>query len=125
MLNSYKELLVWNKSVKLTEEIYRLTSLYPKEEIFGITSQSRRAVVAIPSNIAEGYSRKTRTEYCRFVNIAFASAAELETQLIIAKRLKMTAEKNFEKSEHLLNEVQRMLKVLELKLRSNLKFTTP
>jgi len=117
-LQSYKELIVWQKSIELTIEVYRLTALYPKQELFGLVSQSRRAIVGIPSNIAEGYSRKNRPEYSRFINIAFASAAELETQLIIAKKLKFADLKDFEKSEELLQEVLRMLNSLENKLRS-------
>jgi len=70
----------------LVMEIYRLTRLYPKEELYGITSQSRRAAVSIPSNLAEGYTRKHRQEYAQFTRVAFASGAELETQLIIAKK---------------------------------------
>lgn len=117
-LRSYKELIVWQKSVELAVEIYRLTDLYPKSELFGIISQSRRAVVSIASNIAEGYSRKNRREYSHFINIAYASAAELETHLIIARRLKFAPEKDFEKSESLLQETLRMLNVLEDKIRS-------
>lgn len=80
-------------------------------------SQSRRAAVGIPSNIAEDYSRKTRPDYGHFINIAYASGAELETQLIIAKRLKFADADEFRKSELLLQEVMSMLNVLEDKLR--------
>src|SRR3989344_9055573 len=114
-LGSYKELIVWQRSIELTTEMYRLTSLFPKSELFCIVSQLRRAVIGIPSNIAEGYSRKNRKEYCRFINIAYASGAEVETQLIIAKNLKMAEEEEFSKSGALLQEVLSMLKVLERK----------
>ena len=116
-LRSYKELVVWQRSIELTIEVYRLTSLYPKSELFGLTAQSRRAAIGIPSNISEGYSRKSRLDYAHFINIAFASGAELETQLIIAKKLKLTDQKEFEKAEHLLQEVMSMLNVLEYKIR--------
>jgi four helix bundle protein len=90
----------------------------PRSEIFGLVSQSRRAAVGVPANIAEGYSRRNRAEYSRFINIAFASAAELETHLIIAKELKLAPLMEFKHSEHLLLEVLRMLRTLEEKLRS-------
>ena len=117
-LKSYKELIVWHRSIELTVEVYRLTELFPKSEMFGICSQMRRASVSIPSNIAEGYSRKNRLEYSRFIKIAYASAAELETQILIAQKLKLTSEKEFIKSDQLLQEVLRMLNSLENKLRS-------
>src|SRR3989344_2642604 len=109
MLTSYQELLVWQKEIELVIEVYRLTKLYPKEELYGITSQTRRAVVSMPSNIAEGYARKHRPEYIQFARIAFGSGAELETLLTIAKRLQFVPKEEFEKSEALLGEVMRML----------------
>lgn len=109
MLTSYQQLKVWQKSIELVVEIYRLTKLYPKEELYGITSQSRRAAVSIASNIAEGYTRKHRQEYIQFTRVAFGSGAELETQLVIAKKLKFAPLEEFKKSEELLNEVMRML----------------
>jgi len=109
MLTSYQQLKVWQKSIDLVAEVYRLTKLYPKEELYGITIQSRRAAVSIPSNIAEGYTRKHRQEYIQFIRIAFGSGAELETQLIIGKKLKFAPPEEFKKSEDLLNEVMKML----------------
>ena len=112
MLTSYQQLIVWQKSIELVVEIYRLTRLYPKEEQYGIVSQLRRAVVSIPSNIAEGYSRKHRQEYAHFIRIAFSSGAEAETQLIISERLQFAPLKEFQKSKQLLNEVMKMLNKL-------------
>jgi four helix bundle protein len=112
MLTSYKQLIVWQKSIDLVIEVYRLTKFYPKEELYAITNQTRRAVVSIPTNTAEGYTRKHRQEYVQFLRIAFASGAELETLLIIAKKLKLSPIKEFEKSEKLLNEVMKMLNAL-------------
>ncbi|MEK7498918.1 MAG: four helix bundle protein [Patescibacteria group bacterium] len=112
MLTSYQELNVWKKSIELVTKIYILTKLYPKEELYGMTSQSRRAAISIPSNIAEGYTRKHRQEYIQFTRIAFASGAELETQLVIAKKLQLAPEKEFQKSEELLNEIMKMLNKL-------------
>ncbi len=87
-LKSYKELIVWQKSIRLVEEIYRLTARFPSCELYGLTSQMRRASVSIPSNIAEGYARKSQKEYRQFYAISYGSALELETQYIIAKKLK-------------------------------------
>ena len=109
MFNSYKELIVWQKGIELVVKIYALTKLYPKEEIYGLTSQTRRAAVSIPANIAEGFARKHRQEYCQFIRIAFASGAELETHLTIARELKFIPEKDFEPLEKLLNEIMKML----------------
>lgn len=109
MLTSYKDLTVWQKSVELVVAIYGLTKLFPKEELYGLVMQMRRAAVSIPSNIAEGYSRRHRLEYSQFVKIAFSSGAELETQVIIAKKLKLAPVESFEVSENLLDEVMKML----------------
>jgi len=72
-MKMYKDLIVWQKSMRLVTEIYRYTTAYPKDEIFGLTSQIRRSAVSIPSNIAEGYGRKSTNEYLRFLQIAMAS----------------------------------------------------
>ncbi|MBI5079466.1 four helix bundle protein [Candidatus Wolfebacteria bacterium] len=116
MINSYKDLIVWQKSIELVVEIYHLTNLFPKSEIYGLTNQMRRSAVSISSNIAEGYSRKHRQEYIQFIRIAFGSGAELETQIIIAKRLKLASSDKFNKSEALLNEVMKMLNKLNSSL---------
>ncbi|HEY4497091.1 MAG TPA: four helix bundle protein [Candidatus Paceibacterota bacterium] len=108
-MKSYKELIVWQKSVELVEEIYKLTPFFPKDEIYGISSQMKRAVVSIPSNIAEGFVRKHNKEFQQFIRTAFGSAAELETQLIIAKKLRLAPSNNFNKIEALLNEILKML----------------
>ena len=112
MLNSYKELTVWQKSIELVVGAYHLTKLFPKEETYGLISQMRRAATSIPANIAEGYSRGHRLEYIQFIRIAFGSGAELETHLVIAKRLNFAPAKEFEKIEGLLSEVMKMLHAL-------------
>lgn len=119
MLNSYKELRVWQKSIDFVEEIYRLTHIFPREELYGITSQMRRSALSIPSNIAEGYSRKHRQEYRQFIRVAFGSGAELETQLLIAKRLKLVPLQEFQKSEEILTEIMKMLNKLVSALSSS------
>lgn len=108
-IKTYKELIVWKKSMELVGEIYLLTEKFPKIEIYGIISQMRRSAVSIPSNIAEGYGRKSQKEYSQFYSIAYGSALELETQLIISKNLKFTKDQEFTKSEPLLTEVLKML----------------
>ena len=81
-IESFKDLIVWQKSMSLVKEVYVITSNFPKSEIYGLTSQMRRAAVSIPSNIAEGKKRKTKNDYVQFLRIANGSAAELETQLL-------------------------------------------
>ncbi len=117
MLNSHKELIVWQKSIELTKHIYLLTNNFPKDEIYGITSQMRRATISIPSNIAEGYSRRNLKEYLQFLRIAYGSANELETQIIIAKNLYQ--EINYLTVENLLQEILKMLNAMISKLENN------
>ncbi len=116
-LKSYKELIVWQKAVMLVKEIYLLTNEFPKSEMYGITSQMRRSAVSIPSNIAEGYGRNSQKEYAQYYSIAYGSALELETQIIIAKELKFTEKNLFIKSESLLEEVLKMLNVMRRKVK--------
>ena len=86
-MNSYKDQVVWQKAIDLTIEIYSLTNLFPKEEMYGLVSQIRRSAVSIPSNIAEGQARKYHQQFSHFLSIAQGSLAELETQIIIAMKL--------------------------------------
>ena len=86
-MSSYKDLLVWQKSIQLVTEVYRLSKTLPKEEIYGLVSQMQRAAVSIPSNIAEEHDRNSDKEFSQFLCVARGSLAELETQLIIAKNL--------------------------------------
>jgi len=113
-LNSYKDLKVWQRGIELVNEVYKITSQFPKNEIYGLAIQMRRAVVSIPSNIAEGYLRKNLKEYLQFLRVAYGSAAELETQLIIAKDLYQNI--NYSRAESLLEEIQKMLNTLIQKL---------
>ena len=89
-MSSYKELIVWQKSIQLVTDIYKLTKTFPKEEIYGLASQMQRAVVSIPSNIAEGNDRNSSKEFSQFLRIARGSLAELETQIIISEKLEYT-----------------------------------
>lgn len=108
-IKSYKELIVWQKAIKLVKEIFILTNKFPKSELYGIISQIRRAAISISSNIAEGYGRRSKKEYLQFYSIAYGSAMELETQIIISKELLFTSTENFDKVDLLLDEVCRML----------------
>lgn len=108
MIRDYKELIAYRKSYELVLITYRLTALFPKEEIYGLTSQIRRASVSIPSNIAEGFMRGSK-EYVQFLKVALGSAAELETQLSLSKDLGFIQDNEYEKVRHLLKEVLRLL----------------
>lgn len=86
-MSSYKDLFVWQKSIQLVTDIYKLTKVFPKDEYYGLVSQMQRAAVSIPSNIAEGNERNSNKEFAHFLYIAKGSLAELETQIIIAEKL--------------------------------------
>jgi len=118
MLKNYKELKVWQKSYKLCLEVYRITAAFPKDEKFGLTSQIRRAVVSVPSNIAEGYGRKTTADYIKFLYIAYGSTCELETQVMLSGDLEYIGIKVMERITEKINEVERMLKSLIKSLES-------
>ncbi|ASW74926.1 four helix bundle protein [Chryseobacterium piperi] len=92
-MGNYKELIVWQKSVDLVTEVYSYTKNFPKEEMYGLTNQIRRSSISIPSNIAEGHSRRSQADYIQFLKIARGSCAELDTQLIISKNLRACLKK--------------------------------
>src|SRR3990167_2659837 len=105
MIDSYKDLIVWQKAMELVEKVYGLTGEFPKEETFGLVSQMRRAAVSIPSNIAEGRTRSYKKEYVQFLLTAYASGAELETQILLSKRLHKNKKIDYNKADNLLTEV--------------------
>ena len=106
---NFKELLVWQKSIDFVTEIYRITGFFPKDELYGLISQIRRASVSIASNIAEGNSRRSKPDYLQFLKIARGSCAEVETQLIISRNLNYLNEENYKKlNEHII-EISKML----------------
>lgn len=111
-VRTHKDLDVWKIAIDFVTTIYQITSLFPKEEIYGLTSQIRRAAVSIPSNIAEGAGRKSKTEFKQFLYIALASASELETQIIIANNLKYLQEDKYENMLKELNTIAKMLQGL-------------
>lgn len=108
-INSYKDLIVWQKTLELSKEVYLLTGKFPKDEKFGLISQMRRAAVSVLSNIAEGSGRYFTNEWKQFCYIAYGSALELESQLILSVELGFATKQSSQKSFSLLEEVTRML----------------
>lgn len=117
MLRSFRELTVWQKSMLLATTIYRLTQGFPREEAYGLTSQLRRAADSVPSNIAEGQGRGSLGEYRQFLWIARGSNFEIQTQLEIARSLKMGNTELLDESQALSQEVAKMLFAMLEKLR--------
>jgi len=109
MVRTFRELVVWQKALDLVKEIYRVTQEFPKEEIFGLTSQLRRAAVSVPSNIAEGQGRLTEKEFRQFLGNARGSLAEVETQIIISKDLDFINDQDFKNLSAMITEVGRVL----------------
>lgn len=106
---SYRGLLIWQKSIKLVKEIYNVTKKFPKEEIYGLTSQMRRATVSIPTNIAGGSRRFSQKDFRNFLRISFASGAELETLMEIALDQNYIDDKTYKKLDNQIGEVQKMI----------------
>jgi len=111
-IQSYRSLLVWKKSVDFVVLIYQLLDRFPKNELYGLTSQMQRAAVSIPSNIAEGKERQSDRDFARFIAIALGSLAELETQLLIAQRLGYLGEADWQESTAQADEIGKMLRSL-------------
>lgn len=109
MANSFRDLTVWQRAVQMTVAIYKLTEQFPKAEVFGLSSQLRRASVSVASNIAEGYGRGTRGEYVHFLGMARGSNCELQTQLVIVKELAFGDGKLWQTAEELSHEVGKMI----------------
>lgn len=95
-MHNFRELEVWKKSILLCKQYYMISKNFPKDELFGLTSQSRRSLYSIPSNIAEGAGRDTNPQFCQFLNIALGSSFEFETQIIIANDLEFINKNDFE-----------------------------
>ncbi len=111
-MQTYQDLIVWQRSIQLVKAVYRLTERFPKAEMFGLTSQMRRAAVSIPANIAEGYARKHRAEYIQFLRISFGSGAELETLIVLTEELEFAKSSDIAEVQRLLGETMRMLNKL-------------
>lgn len=116
MIESHRELQVWQRAIELSFAIYKLTASFPKEELYGLTSQIRRAGVSTASNIAEGYGRGSRREYRQFLCIARGSNLEAQTQLVIATELRFADTPLIEKVESLTVEIDKMLNTILKKL---------
>lgn len=108
-MKTFRDLLVWQKSMSFVTETYNESKSFPKEETFGLTSQIRRSAISIPSNISEGFGREGVKDYLRFLNIAISSLFELQTQLEIAFNLKFIAKVVFTRLYELSREIERML----------------
>ena len=108
-MKTHRDLDVWKKSVSLVTSIYDITKSFPKEEIYGLTNQIRRAAVSVPSNIAEGSARQGNKEFIQFLYIALGSLTEIETQLIIARNLNFLSEENFVSLMSTQKEIGKML----------------
>jgi four helix bundle protein len=115
-LQKYQDLIVWQKAMDLTVLIYKTTKKLPKEEVYSLTNQMRRAAVSIPSNIAEGQTRHSTKEFMRFLRIAQGSKAELETQLLLCQRIGYLSDSDTVEITNLLQEIGKMLSTLIGKL---------
>jgi|WetSurSiteA1Bulk_404760.scaffolds.fasta_scaffold138467_1 four helix bundle protein len=124
-VRSYKDLVAWQKAMALVIEVYRASQEFPKEEIFGLMSQTRRAAVSIPSNIAEGHARTSKKEFQYFLSNASGSLAELETQLVMAHQLAYIDETTINHLLARLWEVARILNRLLSSLRKSFKTIAP
>jgi len=118
-VRTFRDLLVWQKAMALVTELYRVSSGFPKEEVYGLTSQMRRCAVSIPSNIAEGFGRQSTGDYVRFLSIAEGSLYELQTQLEISHNLTYLALEQYESLGSSTREIERMLTSLIRKLKAN------
>ena len=108
-MHNFKKLEIWKRSVDLVTEIYLLTQVYPKEEIFGLTAQTRRAATSIPLNISEGSAKSSNKDFARFLEMAVGSSFELETALIVACNLEYINSNVLEEKQAKVNELQRMI----------------
>jgi len=118
MIKSYRDLIVWQKSMELVTKIYLATKTFPKEEIYGLIPQIRRSCISIPSNIAEGYGRNSTNDYIRFLQISIGSLYELQTQLEICLNLNYLSKQSFEAIYEQSREIERMLSSLIKKVSS-------
>lgn len=111
-ISSYRDLVVWQKAYELSLAVYRATRGFPRDEVYGLRSQMRRAAISVPSNIAEGYGRRTTAEYTRALNIAYGSNCEMETQVMLAADLGYLEQNTASDIRCRIAEVERMLTAL-------------
>ena len=115
-VKSYRELLIWQKGIELVKEIYRLTKIFPKEEIYALCGQLRRSAVSVPSNIAEGQARQHTGEFKQFLFVALGSLAEIDTQLVVANTLGYLTSKELDKMSERIEELRKITRGLISKL---------
>jgi four helix bundle protein len=120
-MRDFRNILVWQKSHDLTLRLYKITSTFPKEELYGLTSQIRRASASIPTNIAEGCGRDTQTELARFIHIAAGSASELDYHILLSHDLGYTNKEIYQELEQSISEIKRMLNGFGKTVSSNSK----
>jgi len=118
-MKTYRDLIVWQKSLQFVTDVYKATHRFPQEELYGLTNQIRRCSVSIPSNIAEGYGRNSTQDYLRFLRISVGALYELQTQLEIALNLKYLPQENFDGLFESSREIERMLSSLISKIKPN------
>ena len=111
-IKNFKDLRIWQESIELVEEIYKITKEFPKEELYGIASQIRQSAVSLPSNIAEGFMGYHNKEFKQFLFIALASSAEIETQLIISRKLGYVAKQKLDEPSESIDKLNRMMMTL-------------
>ena len=120
-IQSHHDLLVWQKSMELVLSVYKASQHFPREEIYGLTAQLRRAVVSVPANIAEGNARTTTRDYAHFLSIARGSLMESETLVLLATRLGYTSQENSTQLLQLMDEISRMLNAIRNRLLGNIR----
>jgi four helix bundle protein len=118
-IKSFKDLKIWQKGIEIVETVYTATGKFPKEEIYGLTSQLKRSAVSIPSNISEGFARFHSKEYKQFLYIALGSCGELTTQIIIAYRLKFIDKNDCDRLLSEIEQLSKMIMSLIKKLKTN------
>ena len=121
MAQDFHDLVVWQKAIELTVCVYKLTRPFPKDEIYGLVSQMRRASVSVASNIAEGRGRLSPAEFRQFLGLAQGSVFELKTQLLVAKKLGLANGNALDETEHLSDEVSKMLRAFIQTLRTKVR----
>lgn len=122
-VNTYKDLIVWQKAMEMTIALYQIVKKLPKEETYALSDQMRRAAISIPSNIAEGFGKNSKKEYIQFLFIANGSVCELETQLILCVHFKYFTEQEILPIINLLDEIKRIIMTITKKLTLNTSTT--
>lgn len=118
-IKDFKDLVVWQRAMDLVAEVYQVVKKLPKEELYALSDQIRRAVISIPSNIAEGYGRNSSKEFSHFISIAKGSKSELETQLLLCVKIDYLKESDIQNMMYLIDQVGKMLYSLQKKLTVN------